>query len=339
MEYREVPGTGIEISVVGFGTGDNGGLMVKGEPKERLRAVERALDLGVNYFDTAPDYGKGLAETHLGEVLKQIRERPVLCTKVEVMPEHLADVAGRVTASVEASLGRLGVDYVDFVMMHNPPHLKTDLDAPGWIGLSVNEMIGPGGALEGLQRMREQGKVGYFGFTLDSLDIEAVDAVLETGEFNFINAWYNLINPSAAMPTPRGLSVGYDFADVITHAYERGVGVACIGPHGRGALTDHALRGGARHPVAAGALSRNEQLWKEAQENAKAFGFLSKEGQTLQQAAIRFVLHTPGIITVNGGFSELSHLDEMVANASHGPLTREEMARVQMVWHGNLGRR
>ena len=72
MEYRAFGRTGIDISVLGYGCGDVGGLIVRGTPAERTRAVARAVELGVNYFDTATSYGDGVSERHLGEALKEL---------------------------------------------------------------------------------------------------------------------------------------------------------------------------------------------------------------------------------------------------------------------------
>ena len=66
MQYRRVPETTLNLSEIGFGCGGNAGLMVRGDHDEQHRAVARALELGINYFDTAPDYGDGVAEDNLG---------------------------------------------------------------------------------------------------------------------------------------------------------------------------------------------------------------------------------------------------------------------------------
>ena len=65
MRYREIPGTGLNISELAFGTGDNAGLMVSGSPAARLEAASVALERGINYFDTSPDYGLGQSEENL----------------------------------------------------------------------------------------------------------------------------------------------------------------------------------------------------------------------------------------------------------------------------------
>jgi Predicted oxidoreductases (related to aryl-alcohol dehydrogenases) len=86
-----------------------------------LRAVSRAIELGINYFDESPDYGDGVSETNLGRVIRELGIRPIINTKVEIRAENLDDIAGHVERSVDASLKRLGVDWVDIVQIHNGP--------------------------------------------------------------------------------------------------------------------------------------------------------------------------------------------------------------------------
>ena len=119
MEQRTLGRTGLKVGVLGFGCGDVGGLIVRGTPAERERAVSRALDAGVNYFDTAASYGNGESERNLGATLRALRVRPYVGTKLRVPPEA-RDTAAAVTQSVDASLQRLGMEGVDLIQLHNP---------------------------------------------------------------------------------------------------------------------------------------------------------------------------------------------------------------------------
>ena len=158
MRYRPVGNTGELISEIGFGTGDNAGLLVRGTHDVQCRAFERAHELGITYGDPSPDYGDhvGLAEINIGKLLRQFHLRPFITTKVEVMPDQLDDVAGAVQRSIEVSLERLETDWVDVQQIHNPPALETDPNVSGWIHLGLQHYLGPPGALEGLERVRRQ---------------------------------------------------------------------------------------------------------------------------------------------------------------------------------------
>src|SRR5712692_4020584 len=96
MDYRTLGRTGLKVSALGFGCGDVGGLIVRGAPAERERAVARALEAGVNYFDTAASYGNGESERNLGTTLRALGVRPYVGTKVRVPPEA-TDTAAAVT--------------------------------------------------------------------------------------------------------------------------------------------------------------------------------------------------------------------------------------------------
>ncbi|MPZ16175.1 MAG: aldo/keto reductase, partial [Chloroflexi bacterium] len=147
MKYREVGNTGIRVSEIGFGGGGNAGLMVRGSVEEQRDAIFRALDLGINYFDQAPDYGTGISETNLGRVLKDLGVRPYVTTKVEVREQNLDDIAGHVVRSVDESLNRLGVDYVDFLQIHNGPVLtRPELSGRTYTHLWIEDYLRQGGA-------------------------------------------------------------------------------------------------------------------------------------------------------------------------------------------------
>src|ERR1700761_8335859 len=121
MEMRTYGRTGLQLSVLCFGCGAVGGLMVRGDPRDQERAVARALDVGVNYFDTAVQYGNGASETNLGRVLqKLIPSNVVVGTKVRVQQADYSRISEVVTASLEASLSRLRLDHVDIFHLHNP---------------------------------------------------------------------------------------------------------------------------------------------------------------------------------------------------------------------------
>src|SRR5262249_29259091 len=110
MEYRMLGRTNLRVSALGFGCGSVGGLMIGGTRTERERAVARALELGVNFFDTAPSYGDGVSEEHLGQVLETLRPQCLVATKVRLGEAGLADPAKTVTRSLETSLGKLRRD-------------------------------------------------------------------------------------------------------------------------------------------------------------------------------------------------------------------------------------
>src|ERR1043165_9471023 len=103
MQTRKFGRTGLDLSVLTFGCGAVGGLMTRGAPGDQERAVARALEAGINHFDTAPSYGDGASEQNLGRVLAALKPDVIVSTKVRVPAERNKDA---IAASLETSLRR-----------------------------------------------------------------------------------------------------------------------------------------------------------------------------------------------------------------------------------------
>ena len=142
MERRMLGRTGLEVSALGFGCGAVGGLMVRGDAGDQERAVARALELGINYFDTAAMYGNGESERNLGRVLKSLKPEIYVGTKVRVPGRRdAAGSAAAIAASMEASLQRLQLDQRRSVPAAQPHHSRRRR----W-RLSARNRAGRGGA-------------------------------------------------------------------------------------------------------------------------------------------------------------------------------------------------
>src|SRR6266545_7709699 len=120
MDYRTLGRTGLKVSALAFGCGEGGGLMVRGAPADRERAVARAVELGINYLDTAPSYGSGQSERNTGAVLRVLRPDVIVGSKCRLSTSDLADIPGALTRSVETSLSLLGIPRLDLFHLHNP---------------------------------------------------------------------------------------------------------------------------------------------------------------------------------------------------------------------------
>ena len=337
MKYRRVGDTDLEVSEIAFGCGGNAGLMVRGSAAEQERIVGRALDLGITYFDNSPDYGNCAAEENLGRALKALGQRPLLNSKVEIRAADLGDVAGHVERSTEASLRRLGADYLDVMQIHNgPSKIDPKLEGKVYAQLQIDHYLGVGGAIEGVRRLLDAGKVRYAGFICRGNDAEEVTRILDTGLFKLINVPYTLLNPTAGIAKPDGLKVGKDFGREIDLARERKASAAVYAPLASGALSDDALAAKPRH-----SLARQEDPHSEAaernREKARALKFLSSEnGISLAQAAFRFILMHPGVATALGGFSSQGQLEEIAAVPNIAPFAPSQMAKLDAVWRADF---
>jgi len=330
VRYRCIPQTTLRLSEIGFGCAGNSGLMVRGSRDEQSRTIARALEFGINYFDTASDYGDGLAEENLGGVLRALRQRPVITSKVEVRQDDLADIAGHVVRSCEASLQRLRLDHLDVLQIHNGPVTSGLPPDGGYRTLALADFLRPGGALEGIVRLKSAGKIAHAGFCCRGNDIGEVRALFATGAFGLINVPYTLINPSAGLSSPTGVEP--DYGGVIDEAGARGIGCAIFSPLAGGILTDAHLDGAAAHPLAR-PRDHSSADARRAQDRARRVRFLAQEtGLTLAQAAYRFILMHEHVTTVIGGFSSQQQMEELVQVSGMGPFDPEHMARLNAAW-------
>jgi aryl-alcohol dehydrogenase-like predicted oxidoreductase len=334
VKYRRLGD--LSLSEIGFGCGGNAGLMVRGSAKEQIEIVAQALDLGVNYFDNAPDYGDGAAETNLGQALKTLKARPIVTSKVEIRAPDLGDIAGHIVRSVEASLQRLGLDDLDVLQIHNgPTRSRPDQSPNSYVGLWLEDFLRPNGALEGLRRVRTDGKVRRLGFVCRGNDREGVQALLDTELFDLINVPYTLLNPTAGLDKPPGFSSPRDYGNVIGLAHGRGVGTAIFSPLAGGALTDQSLGGLDPHRLA----RERPATPARAQDRERAARLKAVIGrdESLAATAYRFILANPGVTTVIGGFSDAAQVLELTAVSDGAAFPPEDFERLQDLWRRNFG--
>ena len=332
MKYRMLGKTGLQVSEIGFGCGNIGGLMVRAPLEERLSVVNRALELGINYFDTAAAYGNGQSEENLGEVLKAIKPNVIIATKFGVGREDLNDIGSAVRRSLYFSLKRLGISSVDIFQLHTPVVLENDESSRG---IGLNHILGSGGVADALDRLRSEGLIHFLGFT-GLGDTEALHQVIQSRRFDVCQAYLNLLNPSAAVDVPANFT-GQNFGGFIGKAAQNGMGVVAIRVLAGGALGGGVSRAGYAAPTVGGALATGGEY--EADRNrAGKLGFLLKgQVSNLSQPGIRFVLGQPGVSITLVGFSSLDQIEEAVACSDLGPLPESDMEQLHLLWSTNFG--
>ncbi|MDE2968535.1 MAG: aldo/keto reductase [Chloroflexota bacterium] len=308
MQYKELGGTGVQVSTIAFGCGPTAGMIVKGTPEERRRGVSRALDLGVNLFDTASIYGAGASETHLGETLQELKARPVIGSKVALELPDLDDVKGNTIQSVEDSLKRLQVETIDLIQLHNRVGLERAERSDMGVGaqLTVDDVLAPGGVLDAFHVLQQQGKVRYFGFTAYGGLLSCVYQLIDSGQFHSINGLYNIINPSAVRPAA---DVDRDFGQVFDRSAKLGMGIIVIRVLAAGLL------------AGAGADPAAERVRE----------VLANHDTTPVEGAVRYVLSNPIVATSVIGFSEVEHIEEACAAEEKGPLPADVLAELEAV--------
>lgn len=184
MRSRRLGRTNLTVSEIGFGGAPAGlaNYLDAWDPAsdaaadQIVQTVQRALDLGVTYFDSAPGYGRGRSEEMLGLGLRGRREGVIVATKVT------GDDADTVRRSIEESARRLRVDQIDVIQYHGTWYSEE----------LVRRILGPDGALEGMQRARDEGLVRFLGFTTEGTNGPA-STLIQSGAFDVMQVCYNLL--------------------------------------------------------------------------------------------------------------------------------------------------
>ena len=315
----------MNVSEIGFGCGNVGGLLIRGAHEEQVRAVARAMELGINYFDTAMSYGNGQSETNLGRVLRELNAPVYVGTKYRLFADDGADIKGGVIRAVEASLGRMGRENVDLIQLHNRVGHERDLSRDF---LSVEDILGE--VNEAVESLRSQGKITHWGLTGVG-ETPALHRIADSGSMQTVQTVYSLLNPSAAV------EVGPDFDmpnydKLMDRASSSQMGVIGIRVLAAGALAGFDQR----HPMAAPSVGPIGSGRDYAQDLGRSadFRFLVDEGYAddLVEASLRFVLGNPSVSTALIGYSSLDHLEQAVACAAKGPLPDEALAKLPAIW-------
>jgi len=319
VQIRTVGRSGLRLSEIGFGCGTGAGLMIHDEPAAQRAAIERALERGITYFDTAPIYGETRSEQHLGRALKELgATTAVVGTKIALELGDLEDIAASVVASVEGSLRRLGRESLDIVYLHNRVGAERAARADIGVGalLTVDDVLGPGGVVAGLTSLRARGLVNVFGCCSYGGETASLEALVDSDAFGIMLVHYNIINQSAFLAAPAGSRAANDYGRIAARAAGRGMGVTVL----------RVLEAGL---LAANAREKPSELQAQNDQRARSLAFLRNGDATLVPAAIRFALSNPAVSTVLVGISETAHVDAAADAASRGPLPADALARIE----------
>jgi aryl-alcohol dehydrogenase-like predicted oxidoreductase len=325
MERRPLGRTGLAVSALGFGCGNVGGLMVRGAAAEQERAVGRAIEAGVTYFDTAPSYGNGRSEESLGRALRALGAwgRVVVGTKLRVRPDDLGDLRGAVRRSLVASLARLGRQSIDLVQLHNRVG-----EGPG----ELPAALVAGEVAMAMRALAEEGLARHIGFT-GMGETAAAHGVIRSRRFDTVQAYFNALNPSAGFPGAAW--GGQDLAGLIDLAAGEGMGVIAIRVMAAGALSASAERAPLASPGGGGAMVAGgdfESDLARARRLAELAGELGLESPL--ELGVRFVLAKAGVSTLLVGFSDEEQLEAALCWLGKGPLAADAVERVVALAQG-----
>lgn len=320
MQTRVFGRTGLQLSVLGFGCGAVGGFMVRGDPADQERTVARAIAAGVNYFDTAVQYGDGESERNLGRVLQTLKPaNAIVGTKVRLPPSDFGRIADAVATSLEGSLARLRLERVDILHLHNPI-----TEQGGGTALSVRQVLDD--VVPAFERLRQQGKIRFLGMTAVG-DTAALHQVIDAGVFDSAQIVYNMLNPSAAVELPKNYPA-QDYRRLFDRTRAAGVGVVGIRVLAGGALSGsaerHPIAGPAPEPIGS-AMSYDADI-----DRARRLLPLVKEGfaSGLTEAATRFAISHPAMGTILVGLATPQQFEDSLAAVEKGPLPQAALDRL-----------
>jgi aryl-alcohol dehydrogenase-like predicted oxidoreductase len=308
MRYRTLGRTGLEVSELGYGTwGIGGGMWIGAEDDESVRALRRAIELGVNFLDTALAYGDGHSEEIVGRVVREAESEVYVATKVppknrlwparDGTSAREAFPADWVVECTEQSLANLGLERIDVQQFH----------------VWSDEWVGESDWLDAVERLKRDGKIRFFGVSINDHQPENAIRLIESGAVDTVQVIYNIFDQS---PEDE-LFPATEFADV---------GVIVRVPFDEGSLTG-TVRPDTEFPAGDFreryfADGRKAEVWDRVQQIAADLGVAVDE---IGEIALRFCLSHPAVSTVIPGMRSVRNVERNVAAVERGPLGEEEL--------------
>ena len=299
MKYNRYIKDATPVSEIGLGAwqlGNNSGWQGMSE-KEAIDLVEKSLEYGINFFDTAPNYGRGSSEDRLGKALKGVdRTKIVINTKFGHSDSGMTNFdSSYIRESLEGSLKRLQVDYVDSLIIHSPPIEYLD-------GAKNDHY-------EIFERLIEEGKIKAYGASLDTY--ESMQLLMNTTNAGVIEAFFNILHQDAAR--------AFDLA------MEKGVGIIAKIPLDSGWLSGKYNAESTFNDI------RKRWSKQDIQTRAKLINRVKEivhaEGD-LAQKAISFCLGYEAVSTVIPGNINIAQLTSNVESINN-PMSRETIKKLE----------
>jgi myo-inositol catabolism protein IolS len=298
MEQRPFGRTGLDVSAVGFGCWEVGGGYGQVDEAEFARAVNRALDLGINCFDTAEGYGMGASERALGQALGKRRAEAVVVTKFGTAyrdkPNMRDSSPERAKASIDKSLKALGTDYVDVYLVHWPDRLTPFEDTMAALGDIVRE-----------------GKVRFVG--LSNFKLEEIEACMQMHRIDVVQYGYNMFDRRMQR-------------EILPYCAEQGIGFMGYGSLAYGLLTgtftedqDFGSEDWRARQGKMGSIKLFESLFgaESFPSNVRAVNELktiaARYGRSLPQLALRWAISHPSISTSLVGCRNVAEVEDNAA--------------------------
>jgi L-galactose dehydrogenase len=292
MEYKELGKTGIATSAVSYGTAPLGGVFGAVEDEAAaISVVHKALDLGINLFDSSPYYGNGVAEERLGRALRGRRDQVIVATKAgRYGPAEFDFSPALIRRSLEESLRLLGTDNVDIFQLHDIEFVPMD----SVLTDSFAE----------LERLRDEGKCRYIGMT--GYPLAALRRVIVETDVDVVLCYGHATLLDGSLET-----------SLLPEAIDRGVGLINASAVALGLLTGGPIKLKTGHPA--------PRSFFDAAERASAAA--QRFGIDISVLANQYSIQCSGCATTLVGTTNMRHLEEIV-EAATAPIDEEALAAV-----------
>jgi D-threo-aldose 1-dehydrogenase len=326
MKYRTFGRSGLQVSEVVFGGGAVGGIIIRSDDATKREAIRRAIAGGINWVDTAAQYGNGKSEEALGWLLPESGAKPYLSTKFNLDVESLDDIPAQIEQRLTQSLARLKRTSVDLFQLHNRIGAR-----PGGRVMTVEQVLGRNGVADGLDRLREKGLIRYLGITALG-ETPAVCEVIRSGRFDSAQVYYNLLNPSAARTSMPAAWTGQNLNGIVGACRSQNMATLAIRIFAAGVIATDERHG--RESV----LTTDTTVAEEERKAKAVFEAIGPDHGTRAQVALRFVLSNPDISCAIIGSAELKHIDQALQAQAMGPLPADVLARLDALYASDFGR-
>lgn len=308
MEYRQLGKSDLHVSEIGFGAwaigGDAWGPV---DDANSISAMERALELGINFIDTADVYGNGHSETLVAKVIHGRRDKVIVATKGGLMGHHrdperepVYDRPEKVVAACEDSLRRLGTDYIDVYFCHI-----------WWDKLEETEAF-----MQAFEHLKRDGKVRMTGVSTD--DFDYIKHFNRDGDLDVVQVEYSILNRKAEH-------------QILPYLQQHNIGAVIRGPLQKGLLTGK-FTVDARFPE--GDIRQdwpNQPWYRDSLAIVDNLRSSERPDQTLGQLALRFVLSHPAVsVTIPGAKTE-AQVEANAAASVRPLLTDAELQQINAV--------
>jgi aryl-alcohol dehydrogenase-like predicted oxidoreductase len=315
MNYRQLGRTDMRVSEVSFGAWAIGGSWGPVKDEESYAALNRAVDLGVNFIDTADVYGDGRSEQLIGRLLNERKEEIFVATKAgRRLSPHTADGYNRTNleAFVDRSLRNLGVDCIDLLQLHCPP----------------TEVYYRPEVFRTLDELKRKGKIRYYGVSVEKV-AEALKAT-EYADLQSVQIIFNMFRLKPAtefFPTAKERKVGV----IVRVPLASGLLAGKITAQTKFPTDDHRNfnRQGQAFDVGETFSGVNLETGLKAAEELKT---IVPQGATLAQIALRWILMFDSVTCAIPGAKRPEQVDENVKAADLPPLSTETMSKVQTIY-------